>query len=276
MIGSKVTIDKSKKVFSKISKIYSDKNERVGANKESSTKTFQATAYVPKFWQSLFNISRLMLFLVIIMLIFWFTIGNDLYFSFQRNLFENENISAFYGSNMQDFQKVYEFSLQRNQKLSGLSIDKESDAVQLLIEDENMPKYPRPAMVFQLSSERWKSEDYERIEDGKLVYHRNKREKTIEKNWVYELVTDTDGTVQSDVLTYLGANQQELSDVKSSVKNIGLDFEIYPDSIISEMKFQKFGNYKLMYSQVAIDREKWNKIDQYVYIKHIPRKWEED
>lgn len=274
MTGSKVIIDKPKKVFKKISKTYSDKSE--WANKESSTKTFQATAYVPRFWQGFFNFGRLMLFLIIIMLIFWFTMGKDLYFNYQRSSFENEKISAFYANNERGFQQIYKFSSQRSQKLSGLNIDKASAEIQLRIEDEKMPKNPRPAMVFQLTNERWRSEDYEKITDGKLVYHRNKREKTIDKNWIYDFTVDADKNVQPDVLTYLNTNRDEFSVVEASMKSIGLNFEIFTDSIIADMKFQKFGNYKLMYSEVAIDQEEWKEIDRNVYIRYIPRIWVED
>lgn len=264
--------DKPGKAFGKISKLHTDHNS---LGKESSADSFKPTAYVPRFWQGLFNISRLLLFLVIILLIFWFTVGSDLYFNYQRSTFEKENIGGFVTDNKQSFQQIYDFSSQRSQKLSGLTIDRKEEKVQIRIEDENMPKIPRPAMVFQLADNRWKSEDYEKIVDGKLTYHRNSREKTINKNWVYDFTIDPDQPIQPDVLAYLNVSQADFLEIESSMKSIGLSFRVFPDSIISEMKFQKFGNYKLMYSKAAIDKEKWREIDRHVYIKHIPRKWEE-
>ncbi|MEL6561789.1 MAG: hypothetical protein AAFQ94_26605 [Bacteroidota bacterium] len=265
MIESRAINKKTKKAFGKIS-----------ADKEPSGDSFQPTAYVPRFWQGLFNISRLLLFLVIILLIFWFTVGSDLYFNYQRSSFEKENIGAFFTENKQSLRQIYDFSSQRSQKLALLTVDKRDEKVQVRIEDENMPKTPRPAMVFQLADNRWKSEDYEKIVDGKLIYHRNSREKTIDKNWAYDFTIDPDRPTQPDVLAYLNVNQVDFLAVESSMKSIGLDFKVFPDSIMSEMKFQKFGNYKLMYSKADIDREEWREIAQYVYIKHIPKKWEED
>ncbi len=276
MPGTKVTLDKPKKVFNKISKLYTDKTKVTRSDYTSSMQSFQATAYVPRFWERVVNISRLFLFLIIISLLLWFTVGSDLFYSFQKKSFEKNELTGFYKNNKPDFQQFYGFVSVRSEKLTNLAFNKANDNFEVTIEDQNMSKQSRPNMVMHVENSPWRKNDYEKVVNGELFIFRNERERTIEKDWIYDFKLTENQQVQPDILAYLNTNQKEFSATLTSLKTIGQSFEIYPDSIVTTLSHHKFGKYRLVYSEEQLTGDQWYHIDKHVFFKRAPKTWTED
>lgn len=276
MPDNKVTIDNPKNAFKKINKVYSDINSLNDSGDESSSTSFEATAYVPRFWERVINISRLFLFLIVIGLLFWFTVGSDLLYGIQKRSFEKNGLTGFYEENKPDFQQFYGFVSPRDQKLTNLTFNRGDQIFDVRIEDQYMSKQPRPIMVLHVVNSPWRKNDYEQIINGELFMYRDKRERTIKKDWMYDFRVAQNQQVQSSILGYLDTNQVEFSAVLSSLKEIGQDFEIYPDSIVSTLNHGKFGKYHLLYHTKKIMEDQWNKIDEGVYFKRVPKVWNEE
>ena len=240
------------------------------------SESFQATAYVPTLWQKTINIGRVVLFFIVIGMLAWFTIGSDLLYGFQKRSFEKSELTGFFKNNKTDFLQFYNFTLARSQKLSRLTFDKSDQKFEVRIEDQHMPKQPRPAMVLHVANNPWRKKDYERVVNNQLFVYRDEREKTLEKDWMYDFEITQGQEVQPDILSYLNTTQLEFSSVLSSLKAIGKNFEIYPDSIVATLDYQKFGKYHLLYYQKPISDDQWNKIDTDVYFKRVPKIWGDD
>jgi len=269
----KSILSKPKKTFKNTSKNPSDKTQAksLGENVTGDSDSFKATAYVPKFWENIISIGRLSLFFVICALIFWFTIGSDMLYSFQRSTFEKNDLTGFYEVRKSEFQQLYSFMSDKNRKLTNLKFNKEDQKFEVRIEDQYMSKNPRPLMVMQVSHQYWRRKDYEKVINGHLFLYRNGREKTIEKNWMYDFKLDQNQQVQSDILAYLNTTQNDFSSILSTLKEVGQDFEIFPDSIVTTLNHHEFGSYHLLYHDKDATNNDWNKIDEHIYFKKAPK-----
>ena len=275
---------KPKKVFSGIKKVYGENpklpDTKVGS-KPKPTVHFKRKRFKHFYQMKPFKILTVSTLLLTFLYIFGENYVKDIYWQYQREVFEAENLPVYFDTHKEYFAEINEYFSKRRDRIRGIRYSMYPATFPQVIRISYPGIYQYKPVDGWVSKSSLASDNDHHIIGHSLIFEKRGYEKSVyEKNWFLQLGVSPSDTIQHSICAYMGVEQHEIKMIMESLRKNQQEISIDDQSVIIHFSDATYGEYAIVYSDKTPSMEvednnpkkyyyMYGKLDEGVYWRRL-------